>query len=289
MPQRVLEREMVMKLVRVEWSFDNSKATFYFTADGRVDFRDLVKDLAHRFRIRIEMRQIGVRDEAKMLGGFGPCGSLLLDIPPGLRARIDPDGEEAGPRAEPGEDIPSAAGSCAAWATSTVSTTRQERGQEEDKGGRTSRKRPLQRAAPDRKGARGRARGRRKADKTKRKRNAWRKRNKKGRAGESGGAPDRPVPEGAPEGRRHSLKNTFYITTPIYYVNDVPHIGHAYTTVAADTMARYKRLIGEDVYFLTGTDEHGQKVEKTAADKGLTTQGVRGLHRSPIQGTLEVA
>ena len=75
--QRVLEREMVMKLVRAEWAFDNSKATFYFTADGRVDFRDLVKDLAHRFHIRIEMRQIGVRDEAKMLGGFGPCGRPL--------------------------------------------------------------------------------------------------------------------------------------------------------------------------------------------------------------------
>jgi cell fate regulator YaaT (PSP1 superfamily) len=66
-----------MKLVRVEWAFDNSKATFYFTADGRVDFRDLVKDLAHRFKIRIEMRQIGVRDEAKMIGGFGPCGRAL--------------------------------------------------------------------------------------------------------------------------------------------------------------------------------------------------------------------
>ncbi|HET9576169.1 MAG TPA: class I tRNA ligase family protein, partial [Nitrospira sp.] len=57
-------------------------------------------------------------------------------------------------------------------------------------------------------------------------------------------------------------QNTFYITTPIYYVNDVPHIGHAYTTVAADVLARYKRLMGFDVYFLTGSDEHGQKVEK---------------------------
>jgi len=75
--QKILEREMVMKLVRVEWAFDNSRATFYFTADGRVDFRDLVKDLAHRFRIRIEMRQIGVRDEAKMIGGYGPCGRPL--------------------------------------------------------------------------------------------------------------------------------------------------------------------------------------------------------------------
>jgi methionyl-tRNA synthetase len=60
----------------------------------------------------------------------------------------------------------------------------------------------------------------------------------------------------------------FYVTTPIYYVNDVPHIGHAYTTVAADILARYNRLIGSDVFFLTGTDEHGQKVEKAAEEKG---------------------
>lgn len=63
---------------------------------------------------------------------------------------------------------------------------------------------------------------------------------------------------------------TFYVTTPIYYVNDVPHIGHAYTTVAADVLARYKRLKGYDVFFLTGTDEHGQKVEKAAKDRGKT-------------------
>lgn len=62
----------------------------------------------------------------------------------------------------------------------------------------------------------------------------------------------------------------FYITTPIYYVNDVPHIGHAYTTIAADTLARYHRLRGDTVFFLTGTDEHGQKVEKAALERGLT-------------------
>ena len=56
-------------------------------------------------------------------------------------------------------------------------------------------------------------------------------------------------------------QNKFYITTPIYYVNDVPHIGHAYTTIAADVVARYKRLEGYEVFFLTGTDEHGQKVQ----------------------------
>ncbi len=65
------------------------------------------------------------------------------------------------------------------------------------------------------------------------------------------------------------MSDNFYITTPIYYVNDVPHIGHAYTTVACDAAARYNRLIGKDVFFLTGTDEHGQKVEKTAAAKGM--------------------
>ncbi len=64
----------------------------------------------------------------------------------------------------------------------------------------------------------------------------------------------------------------FYVTTPIYYVNDVPHIGHAYTTVAADCLARYKRLKGDDVLFLTGTDEHGQKVEKAAKAAGKTPQ-----------------
>ncbi len=66
--------------------------------------------------------------------------------------------------------------------------------------------------------------------------------------------------------------NKFYVTTPIYYVNDVPHIGHAYTTVAADILARYNRLKGKKVFFLTGTDEHGQKVEKAAQEKGKTPQ-----------------
>jgi len=66
------------------------------------------------------------------------------------------------------------------------------------------------------------------------------------------------------------MPSKFYITTPIYYVNDVPHIGHAYTTIAADTLARYHRLRGDLVFFLTGTDEHGQKVEKAAIDRGLT-------------------
>jgi methionyl-tRNA synthetase len=65
------------------------------------------------------------------------------------------------------------------------------------------------------------------------------------------------------------FEGTFYITTPIYYVNDVPHIGHAYTTIAADILARYKRLEGYQVFFLTGTDEHGQKVEKAAQERGV--------------------
>src|SRR5512147_988185 len=62
----------------------------------------------------------------------------------------------------------------------------------------------------------------------------------------------------------------YYITTPIYYVNDVPHIGHMYTTLAGDVIARFKRLDGNDVRFLTGTDEHGQKVQKAAAAAGMS-------------------
>ena len=75
--QKIEEHNLPMKLVNVEYNFDVSKITFYFTADGRVDFRQLVKDLAAIFRTRIELRQIGVRDEAKMLGGIGCCGRVL--------------------------------------------------------------------------------------------------------------------------------------------------------------------------------------------------------------------
>lgn len=71
---KIIHHKLDMKLVRVEYSFDGSKITFFFTSDGRVDFRELVKDLANHFHSRIELRQIGVRDEAKMLGGIGICG-----------------------------------------------------------------------------------------------------------------------------------------------------------------------------------------------------------------------
>lgn len=75
--KKIGEHGLSMKLVDVEYTFDNNKVIFYFTADGRVDFRELVKDLASIFKTRIELRQIGVRDEAKMIGGLGPCGRSL--------------------------------------------------------------------------------------------------------------------------------------------------------------------------------------------------------------------
>ena len=75
--EKVIIHQLDMKLVDVEYTYDRNKVIFYFTADGRVDFRELVKDLAAIFRTRIELRQIGVRDEAKMLGGIGPCGRML--------------------------------------------------------------------------------------------------------------------------------------------------------------------------------------------------------------------
>jgi len=74
---KIAAHKLPMKLINVEYNFDNSKIIFYFTADGRVDFRELVRDLASVFKTRIELRQIGVRDEAKMLGGLGTCGRTL--------------------------------------------------------------------------------------------------------------------------------------------------------------------------------------------------------------------
>lgn len=75
--KKIIAHQLEMKLVQVEYTFDRSKMIFYFTADGRIDFRELVKDLASIFKTRIELRQIGVRDEAKILGGLGPCGRPL--------------------------------------------------------------------------------------------------------------------------------------------------------------------------------------------------------------------
>lgn len=75
--EKIQGHNLQMKLIDVEYTFDNNKVIFYFTADGRVDFRELVKDLASIFRTRIELRQIGVRDEAKMIGGLGPCGRTM--------------------------------------------------------------------------------------------------------------------------------------------------------------------------------------------------------------------
>ncbi len=99
---RIRERALDMKLTRVEHAFDGSKLLFYYTAEHRVDFRELVRDLAAAFHMRIEMRQIGVRDEARLLGGYGPCGRPLccttwLHV---VRAGVDQDGQAAGPEPE---------------------------------------------------------------------------------------------------------------------------------------------------------------------------------------------
>jgi len=80
------------------------------------------------------------------------------------------------------------------------------------------------------------------------------------------------------------VKETFYVTTPIYYVNDVPHIGHAYTTIACDALARWHRMKGRRVFFLTGTDEHGEKVQKTAASKGLSPRELADQVVANFQG-----
>ncbi len=78
--KKIVEAKLQMKVVEAEYSFDKTKIVFYFTAEGRIDFRDLVRDLAHIFKARIELKQIGVRDEVKMFGGFGCCGRNLCCV-----------------------------------------------------------------------------------------------------------------------------------------------------------------------------------------------------------------
>ncbi len=72
------------------------------------------------------------------------------------------------------------------------------------------------------------------------------------------------------------MNKIFYITTPIYYVNSLPHLGHAYTTIVADALARFYRLQGYEVFFLTGTDEHGDKISKAAGAQGENSKGICG-------------
>jgi len=81
-------------------------------------------------------------------------------------------------------------------------------------------------------------------------------------------------------------RGPLYLTTPIYYVNDVPHVGHAYTTIAADVITRARRLRGEDAFLLTGTDEHGQNIEKIAREKGIPTQQYCDEIRGPLHRAL---
>ena len=104
---RIAEHKLEMKLVDVEYAFDHSKIIFYFTANGRVDFRMLVKSLASIFKTRIELRQIGVRDEAKMLGGIGPLrpADLLPDVSGRFHAGFHQDGERAKSFAQSDEDF----------------------------------------------------------------------------------------------------------------------------------------------------------------------------------------
>ena len=84
-----------------------------------------------------------------------------------------------------------------------------------------------------------------------------------------------------------SEKPTFYITTPIYYPSDNLHIGHSYCSTAADTMARFKKMTGYDVFFLTGTDEHGQKIERKARERRRDAEGICRSYRRRHQEALE--
>ena len=105
--EKIKKHNLEMKLVDVEYTFDGNKILFYFTADGRIDFRELVKDLAAVFRTRIELRQIGVRDETKIKGGIGICGRPLCcsTYLTEFSAVVHQDGERAESLPESDKDI----------------------------------------------------------------------------------------------------------------------------------------------------------------------------------------
>lgn len=233
-----------MKLIEAEISLDRRKAIFYFVAPQRVDFRRLIRDLAATLKLTIEMRQVGVRDATKIAGGMGPCGlelcchrfitqfeSITLKTAREQNLFVNP------------QKLSGICGRlmcCLAYEWDLYASERKNllpegtRVSTPQGDGVIIEVQPL----------------------------SGRYVVKLDEGGEMKFAKENVWVKGKSE--------IFYITTPIYYVNDLPHIGHAYTTIAADVMARFQRLNGKKVFFLTGTDEHGKKIEKQAEMEGMT-------------------
>ena len=297
--KKIQERNLPMKLASVEHLLGGSKIIFYFLAEGRVDFRELVKDLAQEYHTRIEMRQIGVRDEARLLADYEHCGRELccktfiknlepvtMKMAKNQKATLDPTkiSGRCGRlmcclRFEDSvyEDLRSGLpgmGVRVATAEGEGEVVAQDAGAEARSRSRSRtsgrwsclwrRSRPSARAKPP---------GRR--------RNRGRSPRRTGRAEWSSAASrkERRAMPHPPARRARMSRPSFYLTTPIYYVTDPPHIGTSYTTIAADILARYKRQCGYDVHFLTGTDEHGLKVQRAAQAKGIAPRELADQRR----------
>jgi len=242
--EKIKEHNLDMKLIETEISLDGKKAIFYFVAPQRVDFRRLVRDLANTLKLTIEMKQIGVRDATKVGGGIGPCGLPLCcgrfinDFESITLRMVREQNLFVNPQKISG--ICGRLMCCLAYEADFYSSERKKFLPE---GTRVSTPRgdgivkevePISQSYVIKLDEGGEMKFS--------KENVW----AKGRG------------------------EIFYVTTPIYYVNDVPHIGHSYTTIAADVLARFQRLNGKSVFFLTGTDEHGKKIEKHAETEGVS-------------------
>ncbi len=312
---------------------------------GRVDFRELVKDLVQHLRTRVELRQIGVRDEAKVLGSAGACGrpvcchSFLQGFAP-VSIRMAKDQNLAlnpgklsgicgrlkcclayehclyaelkhglpklgghvmtsrGAGVIRGQDVLAqtvlvgleTGGQVTLQVTEVTPRPRPEnpgRTQEPDRAaGRPASPAPSENRASakksDREAGSGGGRRRRPGESTRTPSGTGRG---PGAGTRQPGRSLTPRGAGAPAPREPGARMSeerFYLTTPIYYVNAPPHSGHAYTTIVADTVSRYHRLAGHRVYFLTGTDEHGDKIAQAAARAGETPQA----YADRISGTL---
>ena len=239
--RQIAESKMDMQLVQAEYSFDATKILIFFTAEGRVDFRNLVKDLAKMLRVRIELKQIGVRDKAKIVGGYGVCGrelccsSYMKDFHPLSIKMAKDQGLPLNPQKISG--VCGRVKCCMAYEYQVyrefsrslpkigakVTTPEGEKGKviamdilkhyvtvDVGEGKMVKVEYPLRCTLT------------------------------------------RTALVFKAEIRIQSTMSKFFVTTPIYYVNDAPHIGHAYTTILADVLSRYHRTAGDEVFFLTG-------------------------------------
>jgi methionyl-tRNA synthetase len=258
--EKIFALNLPIKLLWVEYLHGGNKAIFYFSSAERIDFRKIVKELKEKLHIRVEMKQVGARDESKIIGGIGPCGERICC------SRFLNEFESITLQMAKVQNLPllpqKISGLCGKLICCLA--------YEEELYRSLRANLPDINARVQTSSGRGKVvsidilRGIAKVEL------------------ESGQRKDFYSKEIQIE---ESTMENVYITTPIYYVNDLPHLGTAYSTVAADILARYYRARGRDVWFLTGLDEHGQKIADAAKERGVSPKEFTDMMAKPFRET----